>query len=141
MGLHYGVPRARRDRARRKADVRSTHPQILAVDASGPPWRFGVNAQPSDGSEVAFWIVDPSSASILRSSTATPSTFSFTVVNSSPSNYVITVRRTSSQSRTTVSGWQVARDPHGQEKEMAAGPDERRPVNRDSEYSPARTKG
>ena len=142
MRLHYGVLRARPDRAKRKDGVRSPHVQIRAVDASGQPWRVGVNVQSSASSEVVFWIANPLVGHpVLGLLAATPSTFSPTVVNSSPSLNVITVRPTASQNRTAVSSWQVARDTDGQKKQMAAGPDDTRPVNRDPQYSPARPEG
>ena len=54
---------------------------------------------------------------------------------------VSTCRPTTSQNRTAVSSWQVARDTDGQENQMAAGLEQIRPANRDSQYSPARTEG
>ena len=77
----------------------------------------------------------------LPSLDCTLTTFSPTVLNSSPSLNVVTVRPTASQNRTTVSSWQVVRDTDGQKKQMAAGPDDTRPVNRDPQYSPARPEG
>ena len=120
MRLHCGVLRARPDRAKRKDGVRSPHVQIRAVDASGQPWRVGVNVQSSASSEVVFWIANPLVGHpVLGLLAATPSTFSPTVLNSSPSLNVITVRPTASQNRTAVSSWQVARDTDGQKKQMA----------------------
>ena len=86
MGLHYGVLRARPDRAKREDGVSTPHLQIRAVDESGQPWRVAVNVQSSDGSEVVFWIVDPLVGHpILSSLAATPSGFNQTVANSSTS--------------------------------------------------------
>ena len=77
----------------------------------------------------------------LPSLDCTLTTFSPTVLNSSPSLNVVTVRPTASQNRTTVSSWQVVRDTDGQKKQMAAGRRDTRPVNRDPQYSPVRTEG
>ncbi len=52
----------------------------------------------------------------LPSLDCTLTTFSPTVLNSSPSLNVVTVRPTASQNRTTVSSWQVVRDTDGQKK-------------------------
>ena len=86
MGLHYGVLRARPDRAKREDGVSTPHLQIRAVDESGQPWRVAVNVQSSEGSEVVFWIADPLVGHpILSSLAAMPSGFNQTVANSSTS--------------------------------------------------------
>jgi hypothetical protein len=135
MGLHYGVPRARPDPAKRQVGGHTPHLQIGAVDASGQPWRVAVNVHPNDGNEVVFWIVDPLVGHpTLGSLAATPSGFSPTAANSSASlDYVSTSRPTASQNRTAVSSWRVARDTGGQENQMAAGLEGTRPVNRESQ--------
>ena len=108
MRLHYGVLRARPDRAKRKDGVRSPRVQIRAVDASGQQWRVGVSVE-----KVVFWIANPFAIPSLE---LIDGTFSPTVLNSSPSLNVVTVRPTASQNRTAVSSWQVARDTDGQKK-------------------------
>ncbi len=121
MRLHYGVLRGRPDRAKREDGVRSPRLQIRTMDASGQPWRVAVNMKSGDGSEGVFWIVDPLVGQpFLGSLAANPS---------ASLNSVGTSRPTASQDRTAVSS------------EQAAGDEPIRPTNRDSEYSPARTKG
>ena len=121
MGLHYGVLRGRPGRAKRTDGVRSPRLQIRTMDASGQPWRVAVNMKSGDGSEGVFWIVDPLVGQPFLGSLAANSSASL--------NSVSTSRPTASQNRTAVSS------------EQAAGDERIRPANRDSQYSPARTKG
>ncbi len=86
MALDYGVLRGRPDRAMREDGEQSPHLQIRVVDDSGQPWRVAVNVQSSDGSEVAFWVVDPLVGHpILASVSDTASGFARTAPNSAAS--------------------------------------------------------
>jgi uncharacterized protein YukJ len=86
MALDYGVLRGRPDRATREDGERTPHLQIRVLDDAGQPWRVAVNVQSSDGSEVAFWVVDPLVGHpILASMGNATSGFTRTVPNSAVS--------------------------------------------------------
>lgn len=86
MALHYGVLRARFDRAKREDGQDTPHLQIRALDSTGQPWRVAVNVQSMDGSEVVFWVVDPLVGHPIVDSLATaPSGFSTPTPNAAGS--------------------------------------------------------
>lgn len=123
MGLHYGALR-RPDRAKREVGVRSPRLQIRTVDASSQPWRVAVNMKSSDHSEVVFWIVDPLGGQPFLGALTKTSAWLNSVSTSRPA-----------------SSWQAARDTDAQENQTAAGLEQLRPADRDSQYSPARAEG
>ena len=60
MAIFYGALGGKPDRYKREDHTSTPHLQIRVVDASGQPWRIAVNVQSNTGSDVVFWVVDPS---------------------------------------------------------------------------------
>src|SRR5215471_10655214 len=76
MAIHYGVLRGRPDRFKREDGASTPHLQIRVLESGGQPWRIAVNVQSDQGSEVAFWVVDPLAGEpVLASLAARPQGF------------------------------------------------------------------